>query len=68
MRLGSRLIQGCMMAQIHQTTACPKCHKPKRLALSNGGGRKLICDCDGEDPIKSPDVAKLLAGALRPPE
>jgi hypothetical protein len=31
-------------------------------------GRKFQCiDCDGEDPLRSPDIGKLLE-QLRPPE
>ena len=48
---------------------CPTCHKSMRLALVRGmRGRKYQCiDCDGEDPLQSPDIAKLL-DQLRPPE
>ena len=57
------------MTEIHSTSTCPKCHKPMRLVLAKTGGRKLMClDCDGEDPLKSPQVAKLLTGELRPLE
>ena len=55
------------MTIVHSTPACPKCHKPMRLALAKAGTRKLMClDCDGEDPLKSPEVAKLLTGELKP--
>jgi hypothetical protein len=38
-----------------------------RFLLRKTGGRKFQCiDCDGDDPMKSPDVSKLLAGELRP--
>jgi hypothetical protein len=44
---------------------CPKCQKPMRLVLVKTGGRKLKCiDCDGDDPLRSPVVAKLLTGEL----
>jgi hypothetical protein len=48
---------------------CPKCHKPMRLALVKGmRDRKFQCiDCEGEDPLRSPDIGKLLQ-QLRPPE
>jgi hypothetical protein len=48
---------------------CPKCHNRMRLALVKGmPGRKFQCiDCDGEDPLRSPDIGKLLE-QLRPPE
>jgi tRNA(Ile2) C34 agmatinyltransferase TiaS len=46
---------------------CPKCGKPMRFVLVKTGGRRFRClDCDGEDPLKSPDVARLLEGSLRP--
>ncbi len=35
--------------------------------LAKTGGRKFQCfNCDGEDPLRSPDIAKLLTGELRP--
>jgi hypothetical protein len=47
--------------------SCPKCHKPMRFVLVKTGGRKFRCmDCDGGDPLHSPDVAKILSGDLRP--
>ena len=40
-----------------------------RFLLRKSGGRKFQClDCEGDDPLRSPDVAKLLAGELRPLE
>ena len=46
---------------------CRKCGKPMRFVLVKTGGRRFRCmDCDGEDSLKSPDVAKLLNGSLRP--
>jgi hypothetical protein len=40
-----------------------------KLMLAKTGGRKLQCvDCDGEDPMNSPEVARLMAGELSPPE
>jgi hypothetical protein len=45
---------------------CPKCSKPQQFVLVKTGGRKFRClDCDGEDPLRSPDVQRLLAGALK---
>jgi hypothetical protein len=36
------------------------------FVLVKTGGRKFRCiDCDVPDPIKLPEVAKLLAGELR---
>jgi hypothetical protein len=47
---------------------CPKCRKPMLFLLRKHiGGRKFQClDCEGDDPLRSPDVAKLLTGELRP--
>ena len=57
------------MAKHTPPPRCPKCKKPMRFVLVKTGGRKFQCmDCDGEDPLKSPDVAKLLTGSLRPLE
>jgi hypothetical protein len=40
-----------------------------RLALAKNGTRKLMClDCEGDDPLKSPEIAKLLTGELKPLE
>jgi hypothetical protein len=37
------------------------------VLLWKTGGRKFQClDCDGNDPLRSPEVANLLAGELRP--
>lgn len=48
---------------------CPKCRKPMQFLLWKTGGRKFQClDCDGGDPLRSSEVAKLLAGELRPLE
>jgi hypothetical protein len=48
---------------------CPKCHKAMQFVLVKTGGRRFRCvDCDGGDPLRLPEVNKLLAGALRPPE
>jgi hypothetical protein len=36
-----------------------------RLALQKNGGRKLQClYCEGDDPLKSPEIARLLTGEL----
>jgi hypothetical protein len=46
---------------------CPKCSKPMRFLLKKTGGRKFQCiGCDGDDPLRSPEVSKLLTGELRP--
>lgn len=48
---------------------CPKCEKPMRFLLHKKGGRKFQClDCAGDDPLRSPELAKLLSGELRPLE
>jgi hypothetical protein len=37
--------------------------------IAKTGARKFHClDCDGDDPLRSSDVAKLLTGELRPVE
>jgi hypothetical protein len=47
--------------------SCAKCKKPMKFMLVKTGGRKFRCiDCDLPDPLRSPDVAKLLSGELRP--
>jgi hypothetical protein len=48
---------------------CPQCHKVLRpLLQKDGGGRKYQCtDCEGVDPLHSPDVRKLMQAFL-PPE
>ena len=61
--------QGQAVTEIRSTSACPKCHKPMRFALGKSGNRKPMClDCDGNDPLKSRKVAKLLNGELKPLE
>jgi hypothetical protein len=48
---------------------CSKCDKPMRFMLVKNGGRKFRCiDCDGPDPLRLPEVTKLLEGELRSPE
>jgi hypothetical protein len=38
-----------------------------QFLLRKASGRSFHClDCSGEDPTKSPDVARLLTGELRP--
>jgi hypothetical protein len=38
-----------------------------RFMLVKTGGRKFRCiDCDVPDPLKQPEVTKLLKGSLRP--
>jgi hypothetical protein len=40
-----------------------------QFLLRKTGGRKFQClGCDGDDPLRSPDVARLLTGELRPVE
>jgi hypothetical protein len=57
------------MAKNTPPPLCLKCSKPMRFLLVKKGGRTFRClDCDGEDPLKSPEVAKLLEGGLRPVE
>jgi hypothetical protein len=48
---------------------CPKCHRLMKLALVKAApGRAYKCiDCEGEDPLRSPDISKLLQ-SVRPPE
>ena len=49
--------------------ACSKCNKPMQFMLVRTGGRKFRCiDCDVPDPLRLPEVTKLLAGELQPPE
>jgi hypothetical protein len=45
-----------------------KCRKPMQFLLrKNIGGRKFQClYCEGDDPMRSPEVAKLVTGELRP--
>ena len=49
---------------------CPQCHKPMRSVIVEGKhDRKFQClDCEGEDPLYAPKIARLLAGELRPEE
>jgi hypothetical protein len=53
----------------HESPVCPKCHKPMKLMLMKAmPGRQYQCiDCDGEDPLRSADISKLLQN-VRPPE
>lgn len=48
---------------------CPNCRKPLRLLLMKAmPGRHYQCiDCEGEDPLRSADVSRLLQN-MRPPE
>jgi hypothetical protein len=50
-----------------EKSICPNCKKPMRLALVKGlPGRKFQClDCEGEDPLRSSKIARLLNGDLR---
>jgi hypothetical protein len=53
------------MRNIKSPSICPDCRQPKRLALADDGLRKLKCvDCEGDDPLRSAKIAKLLAGEL----
>jgi hypothetical protein len=55
------------MAKNTPPPICPKCRNPMRYLLKKTGGRKFRCiDCDGDDPLRSPEVSKLLTGELRP--
>ncbi len=47
---------------------CPRCHQPLRPMLQKGAkGRKYRCiDCEGEDPLHSTEVSKLLR-SVQPP-
>lgn len=46
---------------------CPKCRKAKHFLVHKTGGRKFQClDCEGDDPLRSPELAKLPTGELRP--
>jgi hypothetical protein len=48
---------------------CSKCRKAMRFLLKKTGGRKFqYLDFDGDDPLRSPEVAKLLPDELRPLE
>ena len=55
------------MAQAERPT-CPKCRSPMQSMLIKGTRKFRCVDCEGEDPMKSPDVNKLFEGELRPPE
>jgi hypothetical protein len=52
-----------------QSRICPQCHKAPHPLLQKGSrGRKYQCiDCEGVDPLHSPDVRKLMQAFL-PPE
>jgi hypothetical protein len=56
-------------APVPKFPICPHCHKPLRFLLQKGSqGRKYQCiDCEGIDPLHSPDVGKLLQ-AFQPPK
>ena len=46
---------------------CPSCRKPMQFLLAKTGGRKFQClDCEGDDPLRSAEISKLLTGELRP--
>lgn len=50
---------------------CPKCGKPLKLMLPPGGEgpRTYQCiHCDRPDPIKSPQLKKLIKGLLHEPK
>lgn len=47
--------------------SCTKCRKPMKFVLVKTGGRKFRCiNCDVPDPMRSPEVAKLFTGELKP--
>jgi hypothetical protein len=56
-------------ATVPKSLLCPHCHQPLRLLLQKGSqGRKYQCiDCEGVDPLHSPDIGKLLQ-AFQPPK
>ncbi len=55
------------MNVVAKSIACPKCGKGEVLRLNADYRRVLECiDCGGEDPLRSPRVAKLLSGELKP--
>jgi tRNA(Ile2) C34 agmatinyltransferase TiaS len=58
------------MAKNTAPPTCPKCGKPMRFMLVKSGGRKFRCiDCEVPDPLKTPEIKKLLIGELKkPPE
>jgi hypothetical protein len=53
---------------------CPKCRKPMHFMLVKTGGRKFRCiDCPVADPLKLPEVTKLLTvriatAEMKPPQ
>jgi hypothetical protein len=49
-----------------ETPICSRCGRPMQFLLVRGKrGRKFQClDCDGDDPMNSVEVARLLAGEL----
>jgi hypothetical protein len=49
-------------APVPRSRICPQCHKALRPLLQKGGrGRKYQCiDCEGVDPLHSPDICRLL--------
>jgi hypothetical protein len=54
---------------VPKSLICAQCHKALRFVLQKGGhGRKYQCiDCEGADPLHSPDVSKLLQ-SFQPPK
>jgi hypothetical protein len=56
------------MAKNIPPPSCPKCHKPMKFVLVKTGGRRFRCiECDLPDPLKLPEVQRLLSGALKLP-
>jgi hypothetical protein len=48
---------------------CKTCGNPKQWLLVKTGGRRYRCiDCDGPDPLTSPETLKLFVGELKRPE
>jgi hypothetical protein len=50
----------------YERPVCPKCRKPTQFLLLKGKrDRKFQCvDCEGDDPLKSQKIARLLTGEL----
>lgn len=61
--------ESCPAMNSSKPPICPTCHRTMRFALVRGmKGRAFRClDCDGEDPLKSPEIGKLL-NQLQPPQ
>jgi hypothetical protein len=54
-------------AQEYSPSHLPEVPQAHALFAQETGGRKFQCiDCDSDDPLRSPEVYKLLTGELRP--